>query len=505
MKFISNYRYTLTFYIFLVVAQLFCAFYFPIRFDDGHFATVAKSLAYGSGYGFSLYEKTFLFHPAITTGPLIIFPAALMVNFFGNTYWVLNITSVLIINILLVLCFYLLKRGFSKKHDIDILSTIFLILALYFSLSYYNLEHFNSFPLWYLLMGEIPAALLCVCAIIILSQEEIKYRFSISGFLFGLALMCKLISGLALAVGLLFLIFQKRFKQCLFVLFFASIPLFLFEIYKIILLGGAKEYIENNLFFYEQFILKATVTGKHNFLAIIQKITESIFATGYHYGLVSITLIFYLIFKISKLIKTINDKSFYNCAILCKYTFFVYLFWFVFFAVNLLRYLIIPSFFIALLLAIVLSNLKISKKFKEEITILIIFMIIEKICYFSVIYQYHLNYNSKSISYKKSIKEVVGILEKYEKSGYEIYSCGISFTTEFLLKKSNNFRRCEDYNERKSLNKTIYFDEYFYNNTVIDTNGVTISVSLPENLFVAKCNGRFLFYDDFFVIKKCSD
>lgn len=76
--------------------------------DDAWYAVVAKNLASGRGYTSTLQNgppvfRSIAFDPTVGTGPTSIFPAALFIKIFGNTYWAPGLSHVVLVTGLLAL------------------------------------------------------------------------------------------------------------------------------------------------------------------------------------------------------------------------------------------------------------------------------------------------------------------------------------------------------------------------------------------------------------------
>src|ERR1700735_177845 len=99
----------------LISFQIITAFNFPIWHDDATFATVAKNLVLGKGYAMVFFDTFAPFNHGITAGPVIILPAALIIALWGNAYWVPAITAILIIDALLIACYFQLKHILADR------------------------------------------------------------------------------------------------------------------------------------------------------------------------------------------------------------------------------------------------------------------------------------------------------------------------------------------------------------------------------------------------------
>lgn len=198
----------------LLLMVLFCSFFWlgftTIRYsiaqplccaDDGAIALVAKSLSNGAGYAlpinFSGESGRFPFDPGISTGATLIIPAAIMLRIFGDRPWIPGLTSAIISLGLLLWMFGLALRKFGPREG-GVYSLLALILV-YFVTSGQNFIH------WHALVGEIPAALLTLCAAfyVISDGSKISSRF-FPGVILGLAVQSKLLASLAFPAFALF-------------------------------------------------------------------------------------------------------------------------------------------------------------------------------------------------------------------------------------------------------------------------------------------------------------
>ncbi len=71
--------------------------------DDAMFLSVPKNWLNAYGWATSYSEKI-PFNPDLTAGPALLLPAALLIKWFGNAYWVAGITGTLINLSLIILC-----------------------------------------------------------------------------------------------------------------------------------------------------------------------------------------------------------------------------------------------------------------------------------------------------------------------------------------------------------------------------------------------------------------
>src|SRR5689334_4859689 len=139
-----------------------------IYYDDAFIAGAAKNLAFGYGYT-SSYPRLLPFDPEITTGPVVILPAALLIRLFGNQYWIPNLAITLCIWSTLGTLLLLLKQRVVGKPKFFM--TVALIGMALLALA---TEEFG-------LLGEVPASLLVIISGTLLCDRE-KRRISSAWF-----------------------------------------------------------------------------------------------------------------------------------------------------------------------------------------------------------------------------------------------------------------------------------------------------------------------------------
>jgi len=175
----------------LVANSLCCA-------DDAYYAVAARNIAIGIGYA-STYgaqpgSGIVTFDPAITTGPVLILPAAAAVRLFGNRYWVPG-SVVLVANVLLLawLCVRLRRFAVSRQ------SWLIVIAATVVGLNLITIDHYEH---WYALLGELPALLLLCIGLSYVWGDGSRWRYLAGGLLLGAAFQTKTLALFALPVVL---------------------------------------------------------------------------------------------------------------------------------------------------------------------------------------------------------------------------------------------------------------------------------------------------------------
>jgi hypothetical protein len=159
----------------------------PVEYDDAYNATIAKNIASGVGYA-STYGEIEYFNPEITTGPGLIFPAAVLIKIFGNNSWVAHLTASLSTSILLIMLLWAFK--------IFRLSPMKCWLArLLAAVSFVVFAFSHGLNAWWSLIGEYPSSLLVALAILLsLGSRGNTLLLVLSGLSLGLAIQTKLLA-----------------------------------------------------------------------------------------------------------------------------------------------------------------------------------------------------------------------------------------------------------------------------------------------------------------------
>ena len=212
--------------------------------DDSTNAIVAKNLAFGHGYLNSVPldrgPGSRLFDPRITTGPALNLPAAVVISFVGNVPWAPGFATATVSLSLLLLTVVTLSRTAGPIRGAGY--GILLMSCLYGVTAGIHMEH------WYALLGELPAALLCVLGAAVLARDP-DWRSGIfwSCLIYGLALMTKLVALLSaapVAVWLVWRILAARVSRAgravdaLWAALAFLAPWLAFQAWKIVVLGS---------------------------------------------------------------------------------------------------------------------------------------------------------------------------------------------------------------------------------------------------------------------------
>lgn len=236
---------------------IFAAFFLAKAFtqgihvaDDAYFASIAKNLAFGLGYGTTVGGRGFiLFDPLIGTGPVVILPAAFAIATFGNQHWVPGVTAIGIWVFLMVLIFVALRRA-----DVGLSGERWHAAALVFLAGIVLLFPLHG-EIWAALLGEAPAALLLFLAFALAAARNLTlYRVGLASLCCSLAALTKLLAlpGYAVVVSLVLirLVFVERrpMREVVsWILFSAAVfatPFVVFESFKLFGLGDLNAYLQ---------------------------------------------------------------------------------------------------------------------------------------------------------------------------------------------------------------------------------------------------------------------
>ncbi len=288
--------------------------------DDSYISTAAKNFANGFGYSVSFESpdnKLVLFEPAITTGPTLVLPAALLIRLIGNKYWAPGVAAILM-NILIFTFLYF----FSVKIFGFIQANIFISLLI---ISFYFFAAPSWFLLWFVLLGEATGAILFILGLLLFSffRENKKYLYA-SMFIFGLSLMTKLIYAIILFPVLFFLLIdlfgakifsRKNITTFSISIFMLVLPHLLWEMYKLGSLGLI-EYVNSLRLMANRYIAIHGESPKFNLLALFTErkaLVQNQLGTNLTYIIVSIPCLLSIVW-VSELTK--EQKLFSYLSIL---------------------------------------------------------------------------------------------------------------------------------------------------------------------------------------------
>ncbi len=437
--------------VLLIALQIYHIWHYPIWCDDAFFGIVAKNLADSFNYAAVVYDKTYPFYFGISSGPVMILPAALIIFIFGNYNWALGLAMISMLWLLLIAIFFTAKR-LLLGDKIWLSAFLFLALALLFSINNQNYGIYTKdhLGIWYLLLGEIPSALLIILGTLFLSSARLDKKSVIVGStILGLAILCKTLAALAaLTVFLIVAVrifFTKELKKsnkfqlisllgCCFIA-----PFFTFEIIKIISLGWQhyRELQLENSGFYQSIAFvgyeKAFPWGKIDDVV-------NLFG-GYFFLLIFLAL--YLV-RISY-----KERSgSYLAGITLITCFFLHLIWWVYCSVFVNdRYLISALFYCFAGIALLTANLT----FKNKIGFTLVWL--------AILLLFFGRFESISYLVKDGFAKNNKLLEQVQvasaatelkNQGTTIISCGLNSELEYLLPNSANFKNCFEWLKENS-------------------------------------------------------
>ena len=231
--------------------------------DDSTNAVVAKNFALGKGYlnsiRFDGLPGGVYFDPQITTGPTLNLPAAAVIYIAGNVPWAPGFVTATMSLVLIVLIAVSLRRLASPSRV-----AAFICLWIFLLYSVTAGLHFEH---WYSLIGEIPAALICVLGAVVLAVNPNKRSMIVaSGLLYGFAVLTKLLALLAFVPVVIWLVYRaivarhdrgRRVVDCLVGGTAFAAPFAAFEIWKLSVLGPTA-YVQNAHSF---FLVFSTYSG----------------------------------------------------------------------------------------------------------------------------------------------------------------------------------------------------------------------------------------------------
>lgn len=441
---------TIALAILLFDAQIFHILHYPIWRDDATFDMVAKNLANGVGYEAVFFDKSYPFHRVISSGPLIILPAAVLMFFFGNQYWVSGVSNILLIWSLLIGIF-ILADGFVGKKRKWPFCFLSLLLTLLFSIDLYGNEYSDRLILWHLLMGEVPAVLCVIIATLLLFHPQFSVRKILLGGLFlGLAIMGKTIVSIAViviaAVVSLRIVRNKNLKKLdqVYIIsglvFCIAAPFCLFDLVKIISLGWL-EYLKLKKESAE--IYKLTAVATSSIFENIRLHAIYLLNTFNFAGYVLILVTFYFIY-LSFITKKNTSQHCRWAAIALILCFTAHVCWWVGFSTGSDRHLM-PAFtyyFFGLsLLLITLDYQKLSRFSKIIIYLFIFLLVASREDASNYLISAGFKGNDKKLQEQLVVVEAVKNLQE---QGVTMIACGNNFELEYLLPNSRNFKKCEE-------------------------------------------------------------
>ena len=159
--------------------------------DDASITVAAKNLAEGRGYTTTIpfFEPRgeSPFDPALSTGPTLVVPAAALIRLVGPTVWAPGFTTATMCLGLLVALWAVLRRCHGNVRALGFVTATAALQFLF--------TPGPVFIQWAILLGEIPAALLVIVGLAVLSREPLRPRaVAVAAVLFGLAVLAKILA-----------------------------------------------------------------------------------------------------------------------------------------------------------------------------------------------------------------------------------------------------------------------------------------------------------------------
>lgn len=479
---------TIALVIAVVGLQIFYVFSVPIWRDDAFFASVAKNLANGEGYKAIFFDKNYPFHFGISSGPFIILPAAMLMFFLGNHYWVPGLANILLIWSLLISIFVLANDtvGKNKKWLFCFLS---LLLTLLFS---HSNDGVGKMFLWRSLMGEIPAALCIILAAFLLFLPMVKIkRLALGGLFLGFAINAKSIAAIAALVMIAIvgmkilydkkLTYLQKIKLISVPILGVITPLFLFELVKIFYFGWTQYYdlqLENMKFYKQNSLTQNYVAWHISFLI-------NLFKTDVPFIPVTIYIL-YLSYKEKPRTPPIVIGT---TLIFC---FFLYITWWSLLAnQHSYRHLTIAICCYFAGLSLLVCGLSYKNKFQAA---LISFFIISLI-----ICGLQKSLFEPQMSHLEEQLIVVEAIKKIEGQDVTMISCGNNFELEYLLPKSGNFKHCDEILKNSFDHPVMLVNQVYLGNQVLSIEYDQYYghvQSIPESILV-RCNREYLKTENF--------
>lgn len=428
----------------------------PIWLDDAFFAIVAKGLAAGLGYKAVLFNESYPFHFGISLGPVIMLPAALMIMLLGNQHWVTGCTQIAFIWMLLLAIFKISGDLFTNKAR-WLFCFVFLALALLLTAGdffNFSIETGDHFALWYLMMGEIPSALLVVVAVITLfAKEGSLRRMLVGGLALGCAVLIKTITAIAVIIcvpvvlaALMITIYPRTQKIRLALALIGAVitPFILFEAIKIITMGWPDYLLmqAQTGAFYKHLAMARSSDGiTHNLLIQLASLMSFI-------GVFTTLLVFPLVCYIAFFAYNIFWKERalaknYNAVLLAGFTFtacFVaqLTWWFFFSQPGFPRYLVTALVYFSAGIACMLASADQVAIKKQLILLFCLSVTLESLGNIKVLLIDGFPHNHQLEEQLKT----VAALQELKKNNVILFSCNLESRMEYLMEGNSNFMDC---------------------------------------------------------------
>ena len=233
----------------VILAVLFVGLYVVmlnnclLDFDAGMNFQVSKSLADNGRYATNYMDVDYnasdslLFDHKIQTGSPIIFPTALLNVIFGVKPMHMQIVLCAVYCVFLFLIYYVVSKRLGRIAGI--LTTLFFVPYTYFNPFYGYGE---------VAMGTV---MLLTFLVFLYARQNGKFRYYfVTGLLFGIGYLTKTVFMICAPTYFLFLVYdlvkssnrKHEFKKYLTLVGGFLVPVAIFELYKLISLGGIMQY-----------------------------------------------------------------------------------------------------------------------------------------------------------------------------------------------------------------------------------------------------------------------
>lgn len=481
----------------LLAQQLHHLWHYPIWRDDAFFASVAKNLVLGNGYSAVFFAQNYPFSHGISSGPILILPAAFLMHFFGNQFWVPGLANIVLIWSLLLLIFFLSKDLTDKATRFP-----FCLMALYFcvvfTLGEYGNENMDYMTLWHLMMGEIPAAFLVVAGVFMIFPTPLFSRkFFLGGLCLGLAIITKTITAIAVAVVfvaiLLKILRQKKFELRQFICDVAKVsaviaaPFLLFEIVKIAALGM------------KYFDLLAVTQNHYRVNAMTVRNAQSYsWHLVYLWRLFDPATIFVLPVTLFLMFQAHRHRR-YNSRgidvgivlIICG---FLHGLWWIFCSMQYSdRYMVVGLIYYVVGLCLLVMNVDYSKMNRLQILVIITFVFLlfnSRSHEFS--YLIHDGFKQQNDTALQDQLQTAKTIQDLQNKGIKIIALSNNFELEYLISRANNF---EKFNSKTSYDNTILVSHLLNSNPdyilSIDHDEYCGRIRQLPNEILTKCNRKY--------------
>ena len=288
----------------VILAVLFVGLYVVmlnnclLDFDAGMNFQVSKSLADNGRYATNYMDVDYnasdslLFDHKIQTGSPIIFPTALLTVIFGVKPMHMQIVLCAVYCVFLFLIYYVVSKRLGRIAGI--LTTLFFVPYTYFNPFYGYGE---------VAMGTV---MLLTFLVFLYARQNGKFRYYfVTGLLFGIGYLTKTVFMICAPTYFLFLVYdlvkssnrKHEFKKYLTLVGGFLVPVAIFELYKLISLGGIMQYFS---WWYQELACILTESGTADevggITGLLSRIVTNIVWYGDMFNMLSLFLIVLMVF-----------------------------------------------------------------------------------------------------------------------------------------------------------------------------------------------------------------